>query len=43
MKRFLILSVGMAVTVMGLAIGNSLLARADNLMTEAHIQRIRSN
>ena len=43
MKRFLILSVGMAVTVTSLAIGNSLLARADNLMTEAHIQRIRSN
>jgi hypothetical protein len=43
MKRFLIVSIVMVLAATSIAMGNSLFVRADNLMTEAHIQRIRSN
>jgi tetratricopeptide (TPR) repeat protein len=43
MKRFLIVSIVFAVAVTGVVASNSLFVHADNLMTEAHIQRIRSN
>src|SRR3989344_4604387 len=43
MKRFLIFSIFMAVAVIGLAFGQPLLVKADTPMTEAHIQRIKSN
>jgi hypothetical protein len=44
MKRFLILSAVLIVAILGVLASQSLLVRADdNLMTEAHIQRIRSS
>jgi hypothetical protein len=43
MKRFLIVSIAMVVAITAMALGRSLLVRADNPMTEAQIQRIRDN
>jgi hypothetical protein len=43
MKRFLILSIFLAATVTGAAVLQPLLVRADDPMTEAQIERIKSN
>jgi hypothetical protein len=43
MKRFLIVSILLAAVVTGTVIGRPLLVRAENPMTEAQIERIKSN